>query len=232
MSEITLETLRQALPRASRSLATDAVVERFNEAASGEMADTLRENLLGYLDVLQEGRFKIEDYLAAVKYVSYKLMGKSNRTAYSLVFPDRYSRLMADPTLCEEIDSYVTAYNRGKLVNLILAQSMVPTYVLNQDMYQKALNVQMTLALTARSEMVRSVAANALLVALKTPEAAKVNVDVNVKHDTSVEDLRTAMAQVAEEQLTLLSQGVQLSAITQARLQNMDAIDAEVIDAR
>ena len=214
MTEITLDLLRQALPRAQRNMATPEIVERFNQAASGEMADILRENFLGYMDVLQEGKFKLDDYLAAVKYVSYKVMGKSNRTAYSLVFPDRFTRLMADATLSHEIDSYVTAYNKGKLVNLILGQTMVPTHVLNADFFQKALNVQMELALTAQSEMVRSQAANSILTVLKVPETAKVKIDVNVKHDNSIENLREMMARVATEQQTLIGVGVPLQAIT------------------
>ena len=226
MSEITLDLLRQALPRSHRNLATEELVERFNEAASGEAADELRNNLLGYIDVLREGKFRIEDYISAVKYVSFKLMGKSNRTAYSLTFPDRYTRLMADPTLCGEIDSYVTAYNRGKLPNLIMGQSLVPSYVLNQDMYQKALNVQSELMMTARSEMVRTTAASAILAALKAPEAAKVQVDVNVKHDNSVEALQEMMARVAEEQLSLIQKGVPLKSITSAPL----VIEGELAD--
>lgn len=218
MTEITLDLLRQALPRAHRNMATPEIVERFNQAASGEMADYLRENFLGYMDVLQEGKFKLDDYLNAVKYVSYKVMGKSNRTAYSLVFPDRFTRLMADPTLNAEIDSYVTAYNKGKLVNLILAQTMTPTHVLNQDMFQKALNVQMELALTAQSEMVRSQAANSVLTILKVPETAKVKIDVNVKHDNSIEALQEMMAQVAQQQQDLLGKGVPLQAITSVPL--------------
>ena len=218
MSEITIETLRQALPRAHRHMATEEMVERFNQAATGEMADQLRESFLGYMDVLQEGRFKLDDYLNAVKYVSYKVMGKSNRTAYSLVFPERFTRLMADPVLSQEIDSYVTAYNKGKLVNLILAQTMVPVHVLNQDYFQKALNVQMELALTAQSEMVRSQAANSVLTILKTPETAKVKIDVNVKHDNSIEALQEMMARVAQEQQALIERGAPLKAITSAPL--------------
>lgn len=218
MTEITLDLLRQALPRAQRNMATPEIVERFNQAASGEMADILRENFLGYMDVLQEGKFKLDDYLAAVKYVSYKVMGKSNRTAYSLVFPDRFTRLMADATLQHEIDSYVTAYNKGKLVNLILGQTMVPTHVLNADYFQKALNVQMELAMTAQSEMVRSQAANSILTVLKVPETAKVKIDVNVKHDNSVEALQEMMARVAEEQLGLIQKGVPLQVLTNTPL--------------
>jgi hypothetical protein len=218
MTEITVDLLRQALPRAHRNMATPELVERFNQAASGEMADTLRENFLGYMDVLQDGKFKIEDYLNAVKYCSYKIMGKSNRTAYSLVFPDRFTRLMADPTLNAEIDSYVTAYNKGKLVNLIMGQSMVPTHVLNQDMFQKALNVQMELALTAQSEMVRSQAANSILTVLKVPETAKVKIDVNVKNDNSIEALQEMMIRVATEQRALIAAGAPLKAIAAAPL--------------
>ena len=218
MTEITADLLRQALPRAQRSMVTPELVQRFNDAATGELADTLRDNFLGYMDVLQDGKFKIDDYLSAVKYCSFKLMGKSNRTSYALTFPDRFNRLMADPTLNAEIDSYVTAYNKGKLVNLIMAQSMVPTNVLNQDMFQKALNVQMELALTAQSEMVRSQAANSILTVLKTPETAKVKIDVNVKNDNSIEALQEMMGRVAAEQLALIEKGVPLKALAAAPL--------------
>jgi len=231
MSEITLDTLRQALPRTQRNLATQGLVERMNQAASGEMADVLRENILGYVDVLQDGKFKIDDYLNAVKYVSYKLMSKSNRTAYSLVFPDRYTRLMADATLCHEIDSYVTAYNKGKLVNLIWEQTMTPVHVLNQDLFQKALNVQAELMLTAKSEMVRSQAASSVLTILKTPETAKVKIDVNVKHDNSIETLQEMMVRAAEAQQAAIAAGVPLKAITSQPLTMHNVIDGEVIDA-
>ena len=227
MNEITVDLLRQSLPRNQRGIVSQETADRFNAAAEGEMAEELRSSFLSYIDVLQEGKFKLDDYLSAVKYVSYKLMGKTNRTSYSLVFPDRYTRLMADPTLCNEVDSYVTAYNKGKLVNLILAQSLVPTHVLNQDMYQKALNVQSELMLTAKSEMVRSQAANAILIALKAPEAAKLKIDVNVKHDNSVEMLQEMMARVASEQLSLLEKGVALNSITSAPL----LIEGEIVDA-
>lgn len=226
MTEITVALLQQALPRAHRSMATQELADRFNAACAGEEADLLRENILGYMDVLQEGKFKIEDYLNAVKYVSYKLMGKSNRASYSLTFPDRYTRLMADPTLCEEIDSYVTAYNKGKLVNLILAQTMVPTHVLNQDLFQRALNVQAELMMTAKSEMVRSQAASALMTVLKTPETAKVQLDVNVKHDNSIEQLQEMMVQLATRQQAAIASGIPLKQITSQPL----VIEGEAVE--
>ena len=64
----------------------------------------------------------------------------------------------------------MTSYNKNKLVNLILEQSMIPSWVLNQDMYQKALNVQCELMLTANSEKV-SDAANSILTHLKPPQS-------------------------------------------------------------
>lgn len=227
MSEITLDLLRQSLPRSQRGLATQELVDRMNAAANGEEADILRENLLGYIEVLQEGKFKITDYISAVKYCSYKLMDKTNRTAWALTFPDRFTRLMADPTLCEEIDSYVTAYNKGKLVNLIMAQSLTPVSVLNAGLYQKVINNQFTLAMTAKSEMVRAQAGASLLNALKPPETQKVKVDVNVKHDSSVELLQEAMMKLVETQQQAIGQGVPLQQIA---AQKLITLDEDVID--
>lgn len=41
----------------------------------------------------------------------------------------------------KDISSVVAIYNKGKLVNKIMEQSIVPTWILNQDLHQKAINV-------------------------------------------------------------------------------------------
>lgn len=222
------QIIQQNLPASKRGSITDEVVERLNIAITGtdEEKGILKENFLGYLDVLQEGRFKIDDYMSAVKYVSYKLMGNSNRQAYSKTFPDRYSRLMSDSYLSTQIDSYVTAFNRSKLVNQILAQSMVPTYVLNQDIHQKAINRLAYLMLNAESEKVQSDSAVALLTQLKAPEARKVDLNVKVEQADGVSALQESLTKLAEQQQALIASGAGTKAIAHQKL-SMDVIDGD-----
>ena len=172
-----------------------------------DMYETYRENLLSYASVMADGRFKMESYVSAVKYVSHKLMGASNIAAYIKTFPDKYQDFINRGIETKDIASYVTAYNKSKLVNLIMEQTLIPSYVLNQDLYQKALNVQAELMLTAKSEKVRSDAANSLLTQLKMPEVNKVQLDVNVKEDGSIAALRESTLELVRQQKLMVQAG-------------------------
>lgn len=225
---ISKELLVQNLPATKRSMVSDELVERLNASITGseEERELLRENFLGYLDVLKDGKYKMDDYLAAVKYVSYKLMGNSNIQAWSKTFPDRYMRLMADSYLETQIHSYVTAYNKNKLVNLIMAQTMVPTYVLNQDIHQKAINQLAYLMVNAKSEKVQADAASALLTQLKAPEAQKIDLSVKVEQQDGLDTLNATLVKLAEQQKELIARGAGTKAIAHQKLE-LDILDAE-----
>ena len=208
MTALTLETFRTALPDKVKKTINQELMDNINKTLSDpDMFETYRENLLSYASVMSDGRFKMESYVAAVKYVSHKLMGASNIAAYIKTFPDKYQDFINRGIETKDIASYVTAYNKSKLVNLIMEQTLIPSYVLNQDLYQKALNVQAELMLTAKSEKVRSDAANSLLTQLKMPEVNKVQLDVNVKEDGSIAALRESTLELVRQQKLMVQAG-------------------------
>ncbi len=208
MTALTLETFRTALPDKVKKTINQELMDNINKTLSDpDMFETYRENLLSYASVMSDGRFKMESYVAAVKYVSHKLMGASNIAAYIKTFPDKYQDFINRGIETKDIASYVTAYNKSKLVNLIMEQTLIPSYVLNQDLYQKALNVQAELMLTAKSEKVRSDAANSLLTQLKMPEVNKVQLDVNVKEDGSIAALRESTLELVRQQRLMVQAG-------------------------
>ena len=208
MTVLTLETFRTALPDKVKKTINQELMDNINKTLSDpDMFETYRENLLSYASVMADGRFKMESYVSAVKYVSHKLMGASNIAAYIKTFPDKYQDFINRGIETKDIASYVTAYNKSKLVNLIMEQTLIPSYVLNQDLYQKALNVQAELMLTAKSEKVRSDAANSLLTQLKMPEVNKVQLDVNVKEDGSIAALRESTLELVRQQKLMVQAG-------------------------
>ena len=208
MTVLTLETFRTALPDKVKKTINQELMDSINKTLSDpDMYETYRENLLSYASVMADGRFKMESYVSAVKYVSHKLMGASNIAAYIKTFPDKYQDFINRGVETKDIASYVTAYNKSKLVNLIMEQTLIPSYVLNQDLYQKALNVQAELMLTAKSEKVRSDAANSLLTQLKMPEVNKVQLDVNVKEDGSIAALRESTLELVRQQKLMVQAG-------------------------
>lgn len=209
MSVLTVEQFKVALPDKVKKSVNQELIDQINTTLGDpDMYESYRENLLSYTKVMNDGRFKIGDYVNAVKYVSHKLMGASNIEAYTKTFPDKYQRFIQQGVSSKDIASYVTAYNKSKLVNLIFEQTLIPSYVLNQDLYQKALNVQAELMLDTRiSPKVRADAANSLLTHLKMPETQRVELDLNVKEDGSIAALRATTLELARQQRLMVEAG-------------------------
>jgi len=208
MNALTVDQFKQALPDKVKKSINQELIDQINTTLSEpELFESYRENLLSYTKVMADGRFKVDSYIQAVKYVSHKLMGCTNIEAYTKTFPDKYTRFVQQGVQAKDIASYVTAYNKSKLVNLIFEQTLIPSYVLNQDLYQKALNVQAELMVSSHSDKVRCDAANSLLTHLKMPETQKVELEIGVKEDSSIGALRQATMELARQQRLAMEAG-------------------------
>lgn len=206
-TKLNIETIKKVMPGRLRGAITQELVDKINNISTDPiLTEEIKKNFLGYTNVLQEGRYKTEDYLNAVIYVSYKLMGYSNQDSYIKTFPQRYQILVSKGIPQKDIAAYVTAYNRGKLVNKILEQTLVPTWVLNQDIYQKAINTQAAL-LNSKNEKVRFMAADSILTHLAKPEKAGPLVNIEMNQNTGIEDLRETLVKLATVQQDLIKQG-------------------------
>lgn len=230
MTALTLDQFKQCLPEKVKRSINQELVDQINGTLSDpEMFEAYRDNLLSYTKVMADGRFKVTSYVDAVRYVSHKLMGCTNIDAYVKTFPDKYQRFIAQGVQAKDIASYVTAYNKSKLVNLIFEQTLIPSYVLNQDLYQKALNVQADLMITARSEKVRSDAANSLLTHLKMPETQKVELEIGVREDSSIKALRETTMELARQQRLMVESGaMSAQEVAHSRLHVVDVEAKEV----
>ena len=205
---LTVEQFKQALPDKVKKSVNQELIDQINNTLGDpEMYESYRDNLISYTKVMADGRFKISNYIEAVKYVSHKLMGCTNIDAYIKTFPDKYTRFVAQGVAPKDIASYVTAYNKSKLVNLIFEQTLIPSYVLNQDLYQKALNVQAELMVNSQSDKVRCDAANSLLTHLKMPETQKVELEIGMKEDSSIAALRATTLELSRQQRLMMESG-------------------------
>jgi hypothetical protein len=221
---LTVTDVAKALPPNLKGAATQSFVDQINNIVSDPVvADQVRNNFISYTKVLQDGKFKTEDYLHAVTYVSFKLMGMSNQDAYFRTFPQRHAALVAKGTTAKDIAAYVSAFNRGKLVNMILEQTLVPSWVLNQDLYQQALNTQAQLMMNSPSDMVRTNAANSLLTHLSKPKEAGPLVSIDMRENSGMNELRETLTKLATQQQDLIRAGVSPKAIAEQTI-----IDAEV----
>ncbi|ELA08269.1 hypothetical protein MOMA_06896 [Moraxella macacae 0408225] len=206
---LTLDVLKRALPRKYENRISQEVLDNINNAINDPDNHTAyRDNFLGYSEVLNDGRYSIDEYLNAVKYCTHKLMGSTNIDSYIKTFPDRYQSMVNKGYSAKEMSSHIAMYNKSQLVNKIMEQSMIPSWIINQDLYQKAINVQAELMMTANSEKVRSDAANSLLIHLKPPEVKKVELDIGLKNNDEIQQLRDITAQLASQQKRMIEAGV------------------------
>ena len=208
VTDITVEQFKEALPARLKKNINTEVIDQINELlADPDMYEQYRDNLMSYTNVMIEGKFKLSSYISAVKYVSHKLMNCTNLLAYTKTFPDKYADFLARGVSSSDISSYVHAYNSSKLVNLIYVQTLTPIAVLNNHMVQQALNVQADLMVNAKSEKVRSDAANSILTHLKLPETQKIELDIGVKSDSSIDALRASTMELVAMQRQMIQSG-------------------------
>lgn len=209
MDKQTIDQFKGALPPSLKKSVNQELIDKINTTLNDpDMYETYRENMLSYTKVMQEGKFKVSSYIDAVKYVSHKLLGKTNIDAFTDTFPQKIQDWQTRGVASKDIASYVSAYNKSKLVNLIYEQTLVPFHVLNQDMYQKALNVQTDLMMNANSEKVRSDAANSILTHLKPPETKKLELDIKTSEDSSIQALRDSTLELVAQQKKMIQAGM------------------------
>lgn len=195
---IALDSVKKLLPKYHRTMITQEFLDKIEASiADKEIAEQFKENFITYLDVLSKGRYKMEDYISAVKYVSFKLLGYSNIDAYAATFPERYQRLVDEGQT--KIDAFVAMYNKNKLVMQIYEQTMVPTYVLNAPMHQEALNelAKMIHDPSVRG-MVKVKACEAILAHTKQPDVVKGELTIGIDQQDTIAELREVTEQLAE----------------------------------
>lgn len=227
---LTLKEVQDSLPAGQKGHITQDMVNQLNNLSKDpEEARYIRENFVSFSQVLSEGRFKLGDYVRAVMYVSHKVMGKSNLEAYKATFPDRHQQMVADGRQPKDIASYVAAYNKGKLVNLVYERAMIPTWVLNQDMFQSALNTQYEIMNDVSvSDKVRVEAANSILTHLKKPESNKAELKVEIGLNDGMKALEQRLSEMAEMQMkTIEGKALSVEDVTGMPL---NIPEAEIVD--
>ena len=227
MTTFTVELLQKTLPSNLRTSATQGLVDMLNTVSNNQQeAELIRENFLGYTAVLSEGKYKTEDYLNAVKYVSFKLMKCSNEEAYVKTFPQRYQRMVGEGIKPKDIGAYVYAYSKNKLVNRIMEQTMVPSWVLNQDIFQEAINTQASLMSNPDvSTKVRSDAANSLLTHLAKPKEAGPLINLDMRDTSGMKEMKELLVRMAQQQQGLIKEGVTARDIAAAIIIDVEAKD-------
>lgn len=200
--------IEQAVPANLKNAITQQFVDTVNNVVQDPLvAEQVRENFITYSSVLRDGKYKTQDYLNAVVYVSFKMMNDSNLDAWCKTFPQRHAALVAAGKSKKDISSHVSMYAGNKLVNAILEQSFIPTWVLNRDVQQKAVNHLADLMMNAQSEKVQCDAASALLTHLAKPKEVGPLVNINVSETSGMNEMKDMLERMALQQQALIAGG-------------------------
>lgn len=223
--EINIDVLKKSTPKHLRSFITDDLVDMLNNSKIDDtVIEEYKENFISYMSVLTEGKYKITDYLNAVKYVTYKMLGRTNEEAYTATFPERYTKLSNRGVT--DISSYASAYNSNKLVVSIMQQVLVPVWITNAQLHQQAINEQFKLGTNPSvSPMARAKALDSVLTHTKAPETKQLNIDIGISQTDDLQQLQNTMKQLAEQQKDMIQKGYSTKSIVESRI-----IDVEVVD--
>jgi hypothetical protein len=208
------------------------------------MVDAFQENIITYANIMEGSRYSIRQYVNAVKYCSYKLMGYTNRDSYKMAFPTKYKEALEkyralgfeDRFIWDyKISPQVVQYNGGKLVNAIMEQSIIPPHILNQGLYQEALNVSADLMRNAKSDFVKMTAADNIMSQLKPPEISKIKMDISYVENDAIKKLKEVTQELAISQRKAIESGAMSSkeiAETNilAEVEEVDIYDVEEIE--
>lgn len=215
-----IEAVKRLVPKNQRGMITPEFCEKVEKSVNDPvLAEQVKNNFISYLNVLSTGKFSMDEYLNAVKYVSFKLLNYTNRDAYAATFPDRWERMVKEGVEEKRMDAYVAMYNKSKLVMAIYEQTIVPTYVLNAPLHQEALNV---LAKMIKDPSVRGMAkvkaCEAILTHTKQPEIVKGELTIGLQENETIAELREVTEQLANTFRASIGKGKTLQDVAEAQI--------------
>lgn len=204
---ITQQELIAALPKQHRTKVTPSFLATLNGLVTDpHEAEVFAKNMITYTDVLASGQYKLSDYINAVMFVSFKMIGLSNLDAYKRTFSAKYHDMVKRGYDSKTISAHIAGYNKNKLVNAIYEQSLIPDHIMYASVRHKAIATQAAL-LNSVNENVAQKAADSLLMHLKAPESAKLQIDIGTKDVGIIEDLSNVLNKLSAAQQRTISSG-------------------------
>ena len=208
---IGITEIKPLVPRKMGNSLTPVMINRLNTADKDSFIQETIENIFrGYLGLLSEYNYGMEEYIDASIFVGYKFHGYTNLDSFKRTFPQRYNNYILNGADTKEVAAIASGYSRRGVVSKLIEQSMSKMWVLNMDNYQAAIDVQVDLMKNAKSEKVRCDAANSVLTHLGKPRDTIINnhVNVDLREHTGLTDLRDELAELAQQQLNMINQGI------------------------
>ena len=220
--------VKQCLPNKFAEIIGDELIDKIDALIlqDSEIKDNIFENLVDFKEILMAGNIKVDSFVNSTLYVSYYLLGKTRADSFTKVYPGRIARFNKEGKSIGTINNIINGYHRSKLVQNMLGQCQMPSYVMFRNVFFKAVKVQVEIMEDDDvSATVRQKAACSLMGHLKEPEIQKVELDVTHKEEGTdiIKELLNATKKLAVTQGLAISNGSK----TAKEIANSDIVDAE-----
>lgn len=218
------EQLQRLLPRNKKHLANDSVLALLRDPLdSSNIQEFISDNFINYTDLLKDSTtYGLKDYINAVKFASHRMLGSTWLECYKKTFPDRYDEHLAEGKTLDALRARADGFSRTKLVQSILERGYIAPYLLNQPLFQEALNTAAKIMLDdSVGAMARVNAAKTVLEYTKAPEVQKLQMEVGIKASDELSQLEDTMNKLADVVYTGIQSG---------KLTSKEAIESRIIE--
>ena len=208
-----------------RKVSKDLVAKLHRLASDDEFADAYKSNIITYASILKNGRYKVEQYINAVKFVTHRVSGMSSFDAYNLVFPEKIKMWEEEGRDGKRMSVNISIFSNGDLVVAIMEQAKIPTHILNHGLFQEALNVAADIMRNSGSDLARVKALDSILTNTKSPEVSKIELDVGIKQNSIIGDLRSVVQDMAILQAKDIEAGKAVKLIAESTIINAEVLE-------
>lgn len=197
------------LPPAMRKQLTPELMHEISDVKGDvQLLESYRDNIIGHTHILRGSAYTLKDYAKACRFVTFLLLGESQKNAYIRTFPDRYKGFKAAGLTDKQISARTSMYASGKLVLQVREGAEAPVWLVNADNNQRAINKQVWLMDHAESERVQCDAANSVMTHLKRPEKIHLEVETGEKTNSVIGEVLGAAERIIAKQMEQIGQGM------------------------
>jgi hypothetical protein len=219
-ANLDLEVLRANLLPKQRHMITEDTVQELEKLANDpDYGDEFLDSYKDHLNILStNSKYTSRGYLSALKFFSLMEAGNKITNAYIKVFPERLKARIDRGQGKKDIRGEASRYNATALVNEIRKVAGMPVQLIHRNLLHEAILAQGKLMRTAKSELVRQKAGEALIKELKPLEENVISIQVEDGAKSAIEQLRQATELLAIQESQSAKAGIPLKTIVEAKI--------------
>lgn len=126
------EILPNKLSKKNKNKIATEIADNIDETVDDTIKEQYKNNLITFSTVVT-GRVRVDDYLTAIKYVTYRNTGLTIKESYCLAKADEVQKAKLEGVTDDQIYNRALAYSQNKVVKDIQSQNQMPLHIVFGD---------------------------------------------------------------------------------------------------